>query len=96
MKNICLKTEDPGKYLSVYLLDEDWFAVLTSKGLLLTNDTTNQIYDVLDITEDNADVFLVTQNSPLDWASRTYYYYPEVDVWEYIPAVEEPAIDITE
>ena len=92
MKNICLKTEDPGKYLSVYLLDEDWLVVLTIQGLQISNNTKNQLYDVLDITTDNAEVFLTKENTPLDWASRTYYYYPETDLWELIPSIEEPVI----
>ena len=96
MNNICLKTENPNKYLSVYLLDKDWIATLTDKGLRLLNNTTNQLYDVLDITTDNAEVFLTEENSPLNWAPRMYYYYPKTDLWEFIPPIEEPVMAISE
>ena len=91
MKTICLQTELVDKYLSTHLFDDDddWDVAINVSGTTIQNKKTNENVFILDLYSGNAVLVDLKTKAPEDWASRTYYYYPKTDLWEFIPPFVE-------
>ena len=96
MKTICLQTEFTDKYFSTHLFDDDWDVAINASGTTIQNKKTNENAFILDIYSSNAILIDLKTKAPDNWAPRAYYYYPETDLWEFIPPIEEPVIVLTE
>ena len=92
MKTICLQTEFINKYLSTHLFDDNWDVAINTNGTTIQNIKTNENVFILDIYSGNAVLVDLKTEAPDDWVPRAYYYYPETDLWEFIPPIEEPVI----
>jgi hypothetical protein len=90
MKTLCLKTEDALKYLSVHLLDDAWVIDITPTGTGLKNTQTKEAIFIVDLNENNTVLYTNLSNTPINWTPRDFYYYPETNLWEFIPPIEEP------
>jgi hypothetical protein len=90
MKTIALKTEETNKYLSSWLLEESWNVNLNQDGLSLEDLTTGEKAYILDVNGNNAVLILNINNAPDNWRPRKYFYYPNQNLWEEVPVIEEP------